>query len=208
MAEHRAPQKRPLFARGVNKVKRSIGGAVQRLTGDVPAAPELKRQRVRDLAKRFSSSIFVETGTYQGDMVEAVHDIFERVISIEIFEPLYKKACERFALRTKIQLLHGNSGELMPKVVEGLTAPALFWLDGHYSGDGTGRSDKDTPIEEELTPILSDRRFAHVVLIDDARLFNGKNSYPKIPELARLIQRLRPGSRMLVENDAVGVFPA
>jgi hypothetical protein len=49
----------------------------------------------------------------------------------------------------------------------------LFWLDGHFCGGVSAHGDKGTPILEELNLILSHRVKEHVILIDDARLFNG-----------------------------------
>src|SRR3990167_3220711 len=68
----------------------------------------------------------------------------------------------------------------------------LFWLDAHYSGTGTARGRKDTPIARELKAILTHRVRNHIIIIDDARLFNGQNSYPKLTWLRKLIKEKYP----------------
>ena len=54
----------------------------------------------------------------------------------------------------------------------------LFWLDGHYSGEGTGGCDEVCPIIAELRLIAQSKRKDHCILIDDARLFIGEDGYP------------------------------
>jgi hypothetical protein len=43
----------------------------------------------------------------------------------------------------------------------------------------------------------------HVVLIDDARLFDGTAGYPALSELRSWIQRERPGSEVQIEDDII-----
>jgi hypothetical protein len=197
----------PLVTRALRKIKRDVGNVVKKVTGDEPVAHDVKRAQVRSVAAEFGLKILVETGTFQGDMVEAMRQEFDQIISIEVFPPLHEKAKIRFASYPHIQLLLGDSGVLMPDVVARLTGPALFWLDGHYSGGGTGKGASDTPIMHELKPILSDTRFGHAILIDDARLFKGKDDYPTIPEVAEVVEKLRPGSRLFVRSDAIVIYP-
>jgi len=48
---------------------------------------------------------------------------------------------------------------------------ALFWLDGHYSGESTAHGAETTPIYEELQQIFDADNRGHVIIIDDARCF-------------------------------------
>jgi len=43
----------------------------------------------------------------------------------------------------------------------------------------------------------------HVVLIDDARLFDGTDGYPTIAEVRAQVERERPGSALRVESDII-----
>jgi hypothetical protein len=91
-------------------------------------------------------------------------------------------------------------------LLHGLHEPALFWLDGHYSGGNTGKGEKDTPIMAELATIYASD-IPHVVLIDDARCFGTDKDYPSQNELASYIKTLRPSASILVKNDCIVVTP-
>lgn len=75
--------------------------------------------------------VFIETGTYYGDTVEAVKRLYGSVISIEVDGELYRKACERFVADAHVSIVHGDCARKMPEVLAGLHEPAVFWLDGH-----------------------------------------------------------------------------
>lgn len=85
-------------------------------------------------------------------------------------------------------LLHGDSGKLLPEVVDKLKAPALFWLDGHYSCGLTAKGALETPIRAELQAIFSSAITGHVILIDDVRCFDGSHDYPHLDELLAFIR--------------------
>jgi len=88
----------------------------------------------------------------------------------------------------------------------------LFWLDGHYSSDfevngewiKTARTDKDTPVANELRLILNDE-IEHVILIDDARLFTGKNDYPTINNVKQMVASHKENYLVDVEEDIIRI---
>lgn len=122
--------------------------------GHPAPAPHLaKRRRVLGLARRYECSVFVETGTFQGDMVQAVLRDFERIYSIELGEDLWRNARERFAAEPRVTLLQGDSARVLGEILAVVDRPCLFWLDGHYSAGITARGDRDTPVAEELARI-------------------------------------------------------
>lgn len=172
----------------------------------VPVPHLIKQQSIREIAEQRSLETFVETGTYYGDMVEAMRDHFSRLFSIELGEELYEKARKRFVGQKKIEIIHGDSGVELGKLLPRLDRPALFWLDGHYSAGVTARGETDTPIYEELTHILSSQQSGHVVVIDDARCFGVEPGYPTISELSSFIRARRPDAIIEIENDSVRVF--
>lgn len=97
--------------------------------------PHAIKQRVlREYAKKFGLKILVETGTYYGDMVVAMKADFDRIYSIELGQELYDGAIKRFKGVKNIEIIHGDSGSELIKIIEKIHQPALFWLDGHYSG--------------------------------------------------------------------------
>jgi hypothetical protein len=83
----------------------------------------------------------------------------------------------------------------------------LFWLDGHYSGGNTARGRTDTPISMEVRAILDHSVCDHVILIDDARLFDGTHDYPAIPAIRELVATKRPSHVVEVLNDVIRIHP-
>lgn len=186
-------------------------GAWYRNGRPAPPPPAAKQVIVADHAKRFRCDYLVETGTYRGDMVDAQKRRFRRIFTIELDDRLYERAVARFRSDRHVVVLHGDSGRLLPEVIRRLEGPALFWLDGHYSGGVTARGDSDTPVVQELAAILADpgSQLAdpgsqHVVLIDDARCF-GSGDYPSIDEIVRQVQVARPGWDVHVEDDIIRI---
>jgi hypothetical protein len=151
--------------------------------------------------------VLIETGTYYGDMVEAMKNDFNRIYSIELSNELYENAKRRFAGDDRIMIIHGDSGIELGKLITDLDQPALFWLDGHYSAGVTAKGDKDTPIFEELTHIFGSRQIGHVIIIDDARCFGTDPAYPSFDELSGFIKANGPDVKIEVENDGIRIVP-
>jgi hypothetical protein len=172
-----------------------------------PAPPHRKRQILTDIARSVRPAVFVETGTFRGDTVARLAPLVPHVISIELDDTFYADACRRFAGVANVELLHGDSAEVLPEVVDRIEGAALFWLDGHYSSGTTALGDEPTPIVAELRSVLAATP-PHVVLIDDARLFDGTDGYPRLDEVRTLADELRPGSSWAVSDDIVRISPS
>jgi hypothetical protein len=175
-----------------------------RLRGRPAPPPHIVKQAIllrHQKHRRFRT--FVETGTFTGEMVAAMRPYFERLISIEMAPAIHDAAVRRFAGDERVQLWLGDSGSILPRVLAALEHPALVWLDGHYMGSGTARADLDSPVQAELTSLLRHAIRGHLVLIDDARLFTGKDGYPTLEALRAWIERERPGTRVEVEADII-----
>ena len=175
--------------------------------GRPPPPPDVLKQRnLRRLAKAHGLRVLVVTGTFDGQMVEAMRKHFDRIYSIELSREYHDAARTRFAAFRHINLLLGDSGVVLRKVVESLDGPALFWLDGHYSGGITARGAKDTPIIEELG-CLYPERFEHVVMIDDARLFGQDPGYPTLTEVSEYVHSRNRNLSIDVVDDAIRITP-
>ena len=174
---------------------------------------EFKRGEIDRIRLQYGTNIFVETGTFFGDTVNYFKSFFNKVYSIELSPDLAAKAKRRFESEKNIQIIEGDSGKILSALVKEIQEPVLFWLDGHYSSEffvgeefiKTGRGEKDTPVFEELAAILSSS-VNHITLIDDARLFTGANDYPTIDQIRQLVQKLKPGHSVKVENDIIYIF--
>ncbi|MBU6231451.1 MAG: hypothetical protein KGI45_01995 [Patescibacteria group bacterium] len=145
-----------------------------------PDAHADKIKAILDLQSRFKIGTFIETGTYMGDTVEAVRGAFDKAISIELDTNLHQRAAKRFIGAPNVILYQGDSATMLPEILKTLDRPALFWLDGHFSGGVTARGPLETPIERELDAIFAHSVKGHAILIDDARLFDGTHDYPTI----------------------------
>jgi hypothetical protein len=188
---------------------RVSSGGWKRRGRPAPAPPHVKHQIVRALVRRAGMRTFVETGTYRGDTLAVVRGDVDCSISIELDEELARRARRRFRRCTDVTILQGDSAVLLPEVVGGLREPAIFWLDGHFSGGVTARGSQVTPIENELASILDPRRPDHCVLVDDARLFDGTDGYPTMDRIAQLVHALRPAWRVHLADDIarIGLDP-
>ena len=154
--------------------------------------PHLVKQRaIAAAAKKHGTGTLVETGTYLGHMIAAQRDNFSRTISIELAQHFHEQAIERFKKDSHIELLQGDSGEVLTSLAPTITEPTLFWLDGHYSSGETAKGDLNTPIMKELDAVLAGD-LPHVVLVDDSRLFNGTADYPTMEGLTSKVKALRP----------------
>jgi len=169
---------------------RSIPGTYHWLrTGCSGAAPHpIKMMAVRSYLNSFSIGIFVETGTFLGDTLAHIAKTGVECASIELSPELHKTARNRFHRYKNVRLLLGDSGEIVPELLKEINQPVLFWLDGHYSAGVTASADIHTPVSAELSAILNHPIKNHVILIDDARCFDGTNGYPHLDELLRVVR--------------------
>lgn len=169
--------------------------------------PQNKKEKIiKKYFKNFDCKIFVETGTYLGDTTFAMKDIAEKIYTIELSDELYKNAVLRFQDYKNITCLHGDSAVVLIEVLKQINEKTLFWLDGHYSSGITARGVKDTPILEELEIIYNAKKLNHILLIDDARCFDGKSDYPSIEELKKYILSKWPDAHIESAKDIIRVI--
>lgn len=140
-------------------------------------------------------------------MVEAMKQHFDQIYSIELSPEYYQIAARRFRQSSHIHLICGDSRDTLSGVVQELDHPALFWLDGHYSGGKTAKGFRDTPIYEELKHIVHGPVRGHVMIIDDAHLFGVDSDYPSLQDLAAFIESQNDRYQMVVEDNSIRITP-
>lgn len=172
----------------------------------IPPPPKVKQDYVKQYAEKFGMRVFVETGTYLGDMVNAVRKTFGVVYTIELSKDLHERATQWFSDYGHIHLLQGDSGTVIKDLCLKIDSPCLFWLDAHYSGGITAQGDIDTPIIAELESIFR-RPYKDVILIDDARCFIGEDQYPTIEFVENFVGQKRPGYKVYVKDDIIFIHP-
>ena len=158
---------------------------------------------------------FVETGTFKGDAIEAVRADFARIVSVELSEPLWREASERFAGAANVELHRGDSAEVLRRVVPALARrPALFWLDAHWCvADRTAGDRSQCPLLAEIAA-LGALAPGSVVLIDDARLFlapppepHDVTQWPTLDEVVRALRAASASHELMVVNDVIAFYP-
>ena len=122
-------------------------------------------------------SYFIETGTYNGDTIFSLEPYFDKLYTIEFSEKYYNNTKEKYD-GNKINFILGDSSIVFENLLPTITDNCIFFLDAHWSGDDTGRSNKDVPLEEEITAINNFYKNNAIIIIDDYRLF-GSNRYRK-----------------------------
>ncbi|MDP2301203.1 MAG: hypothetical protein Q8N03_02105 [Ignavibacteria bacterium] len=137
-------------------------------------------------------------------MVYAQRKYFKKIISIELSTQLFNIARKRFKYYPSVEIINGDSAVSLGEIVIKLKTPAIFWLDGHYSGFETAKGDLETPIKKELESILKSD-IDHIILIDDARLFIGQNDYPTLEGLKEFILSLKNSLSITVKDDIIRI---
>lgn len=198
---------------GINKIYHKL----YRLIFPPVQIPEYSEKRAIILSYQqiFKTKTFVETGTFMGDTIEALINDFRRLYSIELSEELALRAAKRFEGNQKVKIIQGDSGFKIEGLINDIMEPMLFWLDGHYSGEfiyqdefiRTAKGSLHTPIEKELKVILGSNE-AHVILIDDARLFTGQMDYPTIKHIKNIVKLTSKfNHRLTVSRDIIRIIP-
>lgn len=136
----------------------------------VPPPSFIKEDTIKKYAKRFKPRVFVETGTYYGEMINAVKYLFSRVISVELDRELYEKSKERFKDYPNIEIFNGDSSDILLKILPQIKETILFWLDAHFCSLNTAGGGMSCPLIDELDVIHSYKGDKYI-FIDDARLF-------------------------------------
>jgi len=172
----------------------------------IPPPHEVKFYAIKEFQKRSGHKILIETGTFKGRMIDSCKSIFNKVISIELSKELFQNACEKYKNDAQVKLFQGDSAIELPKVLKEINQACVFWLDGHFSAGITALGDKHTPINEEINSIFNHPIKNHIILIDDARLFNGENDYPKMEDFRKSINTLFPAYQFEVIDDIIRIY--
>ena len=179
------------------------------------AQHRVKENTVKQYARRNGCNVFVETGTYWGEMDKHVYKTFDYLASVEIQKDIYEKNLISFKDYDKLHLYNGDSTVQIPIMLKDIKEAyknrdykILFWLDGHYSAGDTGKGEKDTPILEELRGIKESNIGECIILVDDARCFVHEGEYIDYPTIAFLkeyVHDLFGNSDFRVEKDIIRI---
>lgn len=133
---------------------------------------------------KIDNATWVETGTAMGDTTIFLSELAPIVYSIEPFEELHNHASSRFKNFNNIKLIKGTSEEILPSLLNTIDGDVCFFLDGHYSGEGTFLNKTECPLIDELFLIGKNKhRYNRImVAIDDLNFCTGvpHESYPSL----------------------------
>lgn len=173
----------------------------------IPAPGIVKRLTLLRYLRAFGLTTFVETGTFLGETLNILKMHVKAAYSIELHKGLYERARELFRYDPQVSLRFGDSGEELRKLLAAIDEPTLFWLDAHYSGEGTALGGSASPILQELEAILQHPVPGHVILIDDARCFDGRSLACTVSAIENVLTRSRRAYRFAVKNDIIRFHP-
>ncbi len=165
------------------------------------------------LAELTGATVFVETGTYCGTTARLAAKAFARVYTIERAESLFQAHSPALRALGNVEPLLGDSREVLPKLLPALHGQrAVFWLDGHWSGEETAGRGDECPLLAELAAIAA--RVEDTILIDDARLFLCAPPRPhdasQWPTIAEIVAALGSGGArryLQVVDDVIIAVP-
>ncbi len=130
----------------------------------------LRPEVFRFLTEKMDLRYMVETGTLSGCTSGLAARYFERVWTIELSPQYQRIATQDLSHHPNVTSLPGDSAEVLPGICKQLDKPTFFWLDAHWSGEGTAKGSSECPLLAELKAI-GGLRTADVIFIDDARMF-------------------------------------
>jgi len=187
-------KKTPIFFAVVyfRRVTRGYGDLIRRVEEN-----KYEYSPTHDLIKKVQSvndiKIFVETGTFIGNTLIGLHQYFQKLYSIELDKGIYRLAKKRLLEYTNVEIVHGDSAKQLPRILNSISEPAIFWLDAHYSSGVTGLGELQTPVMRELKSIFDHPVKKHHILIDDVKDFNGLNDYPTVDQILNFISKYGNG---------------
>lgn len=169
------------------------------------------REFVTALKDVYGVAYFVETGTFKGETAAWASTEFEAVTTMERFPPLYAAARQRFDHLPNVRFLLGDSRDGLRQTVPTLDKTAIFWLDAHWSGEGTAGETDECPVLDEIA-IARSSPLPHLILIDDARLFiepppppHKPEHWPTLPDLLRALDAGRDYYVAVFEDVVIAV---
>lgn len=145
------------------------------------------------IALRKYTEVFIETGSYLGDGIQAALDAgYSKVVSIELIMYYHNRVKERFKNNPKVRLVQGDSALWLSEVISAYNEPLTFWLDGHPCAANTAKGVCDFPILKELQHIQNHPIKEHVIMIDAVRYWKSLNQRVYLASVSATLRRINP----------------
>ena len=160
-----------------------------------------KRQMLNRVQNIYRYKYFVETGTHTGNTPRALRNDFEHIYTIELDEAWFLRSQSRLKRYSNITCLHGDSQQILRSVIPRIDLPAIFWLDAHYSGEGTALGAVKAPILQEIELIGSSDVREHIVIVDDVSDFSAAEGYPPLSSILGALEAINPKYKFYFDYD-------
>lgn len=168
---------------------------------------------ILQLARLNDATVFIETGTFHGGTTQWAANHFDSVFTIERAENLYNLHHEELARLKGVKPLPGDSREVLPSIVAEIgERRAVFWLDGHWSGEETAGANDECPLLGELACLSG--RTGDIILIDDARLFlcappqpHKPSQWPTIGDIVAALPGAQSRPLIQIVDDVIFAVP-
>jgi hypothetical protein len=174
----------------------------------------IDRRLVETVQRVLHAKAFVETGTFEGESVARVADLFDEVMTVEQSPEYYRGSARRFEGRDNIHVALGDSPDFLKTIKPQVRTSALFWLDAHWChAESSSGELSQCPLLAELEAIGS-LGAGSAVMIDDARLFMAAppkpheiTQWPTLSQVMRRLTKLSPDHSLMVLNDVIIFYP-
>jgi hypothetical protein len=144
--------------------------------------PALNQELLLSLQDDYTKyTCFIETGTFIAETIRSLEPYFDKLYTIEFSEKYYNYSKGNYD-GDKINFMLGDSSVVLKELLPTITDKCIFFLDGHWSGGDTGKSEKHCPLYEEVAHINNLYNNEAIIIIDDFRLFGLDSSSGKLGE--------------------------
>lgn len=146
-----------------------------------------------ELRSTFRITRFIETGTFRGDTAYWASKLFEKVITIERSDSIYKQTKLKYGHINNIEFLYGDTKDKLSEILPNIGTPAIFWLDAHWCGGPSYGKENECPLIQEIE-IINRSSYDNFIFIDDARLFMSPPPHPHLinqwPDISMILNSL------------------
>jgi hypothetical protein len=145
-----------------------------------------KFRTLKSVQRRTGAKTLIETGTFRGVTTRRCAPLFQRIYTIEIDPQLASAAARHLKPFPHITVIEGDAQKEVLRILSSKTErDVLIFLDGHYSGAGTGMGDKPEPAADILEALGKHVDSIVGIVVDDFREFGAAPGWPKKWELIR-----------------------
>lgn len=160
---------------------------------------QLAALHTRHVASLPAPAVFVESGTFHGDLTRLALGRFREVHTIELHMSWHADAVRALG-PLGVRCYQGDSATWVPLLAQELVEPVFWFLDAHWfkRAKGVAGADRPLPLWAELEAIAR-RPYPDIVVVDDVHCFG--TSEPTTEWLEVSLERIAsyfPGHREAV----------